>query len=238
MRILHQWLGAALAALFASHSAAAMPYTVTDRAGEAGALVQSAYSATVGSGASRRTASYPAIAYTFVHDLKDAGYRTGDSISSALLTIELRDGNEANGIAGNQDPENGTEWPGIEFNHEGRPSSFVDRNNIGQSDRFVFDLIDGAYADANVMAVLQSDGLLTVTLHAIQQSLGQRSGYFFASSVLDITADDGLLFGSLLNPAAAQTPEPSAIGVLGVGTFALALARRRRGRAVHRRRVV
>lgn len=212
---------AAMAAVLASGTAHAIPYTISDSAGVAGSLIQSAYSETTGSGRNKVTTNYTAQSYSYTHNILDAGYTTGHDITSAILKIVLRDGNEANGAPGNQDPENGTEWPHIEFNISGILAAFSDNNNIGQNDPFEFDLFDGAFMNLAAVGLLESNGQLTVTLHAVQQSQGQRSGYFFGSSLLTVTADDG-------TTPPVPAPEPGALALLGLGAMGLGLARRRK----------
>jgi hypothetical protein len=139
--------------------------------------------------------------FSYTHDINDSINVATDTILSGTLTIIV------------SDPNGGSEDAEVRFDL----GAFINEGPVaGPATSLIYD-ITGIHGGVSLIASLQADGLLDVTIRVVQQG-GPDSSFFFNSSTLTGEAD----------VVPAQVPEPASLFLLGAGLIGLAAVRRMR----------
>lgn len=138
--------------------------------------------------------------YAYLHDITDDGFNIGDTISSAILSVTVRD-------AG------GSETYQYEI-AGGAQTSFFSNVPSSRTDQITLSALS--------LSDLQSDGLLDVLIRITGDS-NQQEGLYFVSSSLAVETTSGF-------PQISQVPEPATLTLIGSGILLGWRCRRRSSR--------
>lgn len=151
------------------------------------------------SGGVNGTLVTPATPLSWTHNINDSLNVATDTINTATLSIVLLD------------PQGGNEQVQISID---LTPYFDIANNVPNSGNATS--YDTNLTNLQITSLLQTDGLLDVTLKVLQQGAGTPN-VTFQSSTLSGIADTG----------ARRVPEPTTLGLIGAGLVGLGTLRRR-----------
>lgn len=126
--------------------------------------------------------------YAYLHDITDDGFSIGDTISSATLSVTVRD----SGGAETYQYEIGV-GPAQTGAFSNVPSTRLDQITLS----------------ASSLDDLQSDGMLSVLIRITGDS-NQQEGFYFVSSSLAVETTSTF-------PEVAEVPEPATLALIGSG---------------------